>query len=70
LFARTQRGAGKTTLISHFARFHAPVSGTARIFGQDISADTKEIRSIIGYMPERDAFIAKMSCVHFVRLMG
>src|SRR5205814_7633831 len=26
--------------------------------------------SIIGYMPERDAFIAKMSCVHFVRLMA
>ena len=63
-------GAGKTTLIHTLLGFHAPSAGTARIFGQDISADTKEIRSIIGYMPERDAFIAKMSCVHFVRLMG
>src|SRR6185312_16434673 len=42
----------------------------ARIFGQDVINDTKQIRSIIGYMPERDAFIAKMSCVHFVRLMA
>src|SRR6266478_10118254 len=63
-------GAGKTTLIHTLLGFHAPSSGTARIFGQDISADTKQIRSIIGYMPERDAFIAKMSCVHFVGLMG
>lgn len=63
-------GAGKTTLIHTLLGFHAPSAGTARIFGQDISADTKEIRSIIGYMPERDAFIAKMSCVHFVRLMA
>jgi ABC-2 type transport system ATP-binding protein len=63
-------GAGKTTLIHTLLGFHEPSAGTARIFGQDISADTKAIRSVIGYMPERDAFIAKMSCVHFVRLMA
>src|SRR5215213_706158 len=32
--------------------------------------DAKQIKSLIGYMPERDSFIAKMSAVHFVRLMG
>ena len=63
-------GAGKTTLIHTLLGFHQPSAGTARIFGQDINGDTKQIRSIIGYMPERDAFIAKMSCVHFVRLMA
>jgi len=63
-------GAGKTTLIHTLLGFHAPSAGTARILGLDISGDTKDIRSIIGYMPERDAFIAKMSCVHFVRLMA
>jgi ABC-2 type transport system ATP-binding protein len=63
-------GAGKTTLIHTLLGFHLPSAGTARILGQDISANTKDIRSIIGYMPERDAFIAKMSCVHFVRLMA
>jgi ABC-2 type transport system ATP-binding protein len=63
-------GAGKTTLIHTLLGFHPPSSGTAHIFGQDIMAGAKEIRAFIGYMPERDSFIAKMSCVHFIRLMG
>jgi len=63
-------GAGKTTLIHTLLGFHAPSSGTAQIFGMDIIDQTKQIRSLIGYMPERDSFIAKMSAVHFVRLMG
>src|SRR6187431_2564533 len=63
-------GAGKTTLIHTLLGFHPPTSGTARIFGQDISVDAKKVRAAVGYMPERDSFIAKMSCVHFVRLMA
>jgi ABC-2 type transport system ATP-binding protein len=63
-------GAGKTTLIHTLLGFHAPSAGTARIFGRDIRRDAKQIRAAIGYMPERDSFIANMSCVHFVRLMG
>jgi ABC-2 type transport system ATP-binding protein len=63
-------GAGKTTLIHTLLGFHAPSSGTAQIFGMDIIDQAKQIRSLIGYMPERDSFIAKMNAVHFVRLMG
>lgn len=63
-------GAGKTTLIHTLLGFHPPSGGTAHIFGQDILAGAEEIRAFIGYMPERDSFIAKMSCVHFVRLMA
>src|SRR5882672_10894307 len=63
-------GAGKTTLIHTLLGFHSPSAGTARIFGQDVTTETQQIRSVIGYMPERDAYIAKMSCVHFVRLMA
>ena len=63
-------GAGKTTLIHTLLGFHPPSSGTAQIFGLDISEQAKQIRALIGYMPERDSFIAKMSAVHFVRLMG
>jgi ABC-2 type transport system ATP-binding protein len=63
-------GAGKTTLIHTLLGFHAPSAGTAHIFGKDILTDAKQIRSLIGYMPERDSFIAKMSAVHFVRLMA
>ena len=63
-------GAGKTTLIHTLLGFHPPTSGTAHIFGQDITRDAKQVRAAVGYMPERDSFIAKMSCVHFVRLMA
>ena len=63
-------GAGKTTLIHTLLGFHPHSSGTARIFDRDIRGDANQIRSLIGYMPERDSFIAKMSCVHFVRFMA
>ena len=63
-------GAGKTTLIHTLLGFHPPSSGTARIFGRDIRGDANQIKRLIGYMPERDAFISKMSCIHFVRFMA
>src|SRR5262245_10908886 len=63
-------GAGKTTLIHTLLGFHPPTAGTAQIFGHDIALDAKQIKSLVGYMPERDSFIAKMSAVHFVRLMA
>lgn len=63
-------GAGKTTLIHTLLGFHPPSAGTARIFGRDIKTGAKDLRALIGYMPERDSFISKMTCVHFVRLMA
>ena len=63
-------GAGKTTLIHTLLGFHAPTSGSAKIFGRDISSEAKAIRGMIGFMPERDSFISNMTCVHFVRLMA
>src|SRR5262249_47540404 len=63
-------GAGKTTLIHTLLGFHAPSSGTAKIFDSDIRDDANQIKRLIGYMPERDSFISKMSCIHFVRFMA
>jgi ABC-2 type transport system ATP-binding protein len=63
-------GAGKTTLIHTLLGFHPATGGTAHILGRDIRRDAKQVRTLIGYMPERDSFIANMTCVHFVRLMG
>jgi ABC-2 type transport system ATP-binding protein len=63
-------GAGKTTLIHTLLGFHPPSSGTARVLGQDIRNGANQIKSFIGYMPERDSFITRMSGVHLVRLMA
>lgn len=63
-------GAGKSTLINTLLGFHKPAAGTARILGEDIQTGTRHIRSLIGYMPENDSFIAGMTAVSFVRFMG
>ncbi len=63
-------GAGKTTLLHTLLGFHAPSAGTARIFGHDIQTEARLIRGLMGYMPETDSFIAGMTAVRFVRLMG
>ena len=63
-------GAGKTTLINTLLGFYKPISGTAQILGHDIHSDLKTIRSLVGYMPENDAFISKMSAVSFIRMLA
>ncbi len=63
-------GAGKSTLINTLLGFYQPSGGTARVFGKDIRTQRRQVRALIGYMPENDAFIAKMSGVRFVRMMA
>jgi ABC-2 type transport system ATP-binding protein len=63
-------GAGKSTLINTLLGFYPPAGGTARIFGHDIRAAARDVKSLTGYMPENDSFIAKMSGVRFVRMMA
>jgi ABC-2 type transport system ATP-binding protein len=63
-------GAGKSTLLNTLLAFHTPSAGTARVLGRDVRTHAREVRGLIGYMPENDAFIASMSGVRFVRLMA
>jgi ABC-2 type transport system ATP-binding protein len=63
-------GAGKSTLINTLLGFYKPVSGSAKVFGRDIHTDIRFIRSLVGYMPENDAFISKMNAVAFIQMMG
>ena len=65
-----QNGAGKSTLINALLGFHKPAAGTARIFGHDVRSGIRQIRNLTGYMPENDAFVARMSAVSYVQLMG
>jgi ABC-2 type transport system ATP-binding protein len=63
-------GAGKSTLINTLLGFYHPSSGSASVLGHDIRRETGKIRSLVGYMPENDAFISKMSAVSFVQMMA
>ncbi len=63
-------GAGKTTLLHTLLGFYAPSAGTARLLGHDIRSKGRDIRALMGYMPENDAFVAGLSGVRFVRLMA
>jgi ABC-2 type transport system ATP-binding protein len=63
-------GAGKSTLINTLLGFYKPSAGSARVFGYDIRTEIRKIRSLVGYLPENDAFISKMNAVSFVQMMG
>ena len=63
-------GAGKTTLLNTLLGFLRPSRGSARVFGHDVLRETQAVRALIGYMPERDSFIAGMTGVRFVRFMA
>jgi ABC-2 type transport system ATP-binding protein len=61
-------GAGKSTLINTLLGFWKPTSGTARVFGYDVRTQAREVRGLIGYMPENDCYIANMTAISYVRL--
>jgi len=63
-------GSGKSTLLNTLLGFYPPARGTARIFGKDIGEHSRELRGLIGYMPESDAFISNITGVRFVRYMA
>ena len=63
-------GAGKSTLILTLLGFYQISAGNARVLGHDCRSHSREIKARIGYMPENEAFIADMTAVHFLRIMG
>src|SRR5262249_46035355 len=63
-------GGGKSTLIQNLLGFCPSSGGTARIFGHDIRHQSRELRTLVGYMPENVSFIPHMTAVAFGRMMG
>ena len=54
-------GAGKTTLIKILALIARPDSGTLCIGGQDALRDTRQLRPLIGYVPQDVALFEDLS---------
>lgn len=63
-------GAGKTTLLNTMLGFYPAEAGTVRVLGRDVRLHAKEVRRLVGYMPENDCFIAGMTAVRFLTLMA
>ncbi len=63
-------GAGKSTLILTLLGFHKSSGGSAHILGLDCHSQSRDVKGRVGYMPENDAFIADMTAVRFLRIMG
>jgi len=63
-------GAGKTTLIRGLLGFLKPVNGTGTVLGHSILSERRQVRQIVGYLPEDDCLIPDMSAVKFLTYFG
>lgn len=63
-------GAGKSTTMKMLTGFVAPSSGTARICGHDIQAETLAAQRRIGYLPEGAPAYAEMTPAQFLAFIA
>ena len=59
-------GAGKSTLIRILVTLMQPTEGQVLVDGLDISTHRKEIRSMVGYLPQDFRFFAKLKSWEFL----
>lgn len=59
-------GAGKTTLLKLLLGVLLPGEGTVRVLGHDLPRQTLDVRSRIGWMPERDCLPPDQTAADFL----
>ena len=59
-------GAGKSTLMRILVALMEPSSGEINVFGYDLLKQRKEVRSILGYLPQDFRFFAKYKTYEFL----
>lgn len=59
-------GAGKSTTMKLLTCFLAPSFGTAKVGGYDIKTHSREVRQIIGYLPENAPLYGDMRVREFI----
>lgn len=63
-------GAGKSTTIKMLTGLLAPSSGTIRILGEDLQANSAEIKRHIGVVPEGMALFGRLTGEEYLRFVG
>jgi ABC-type multidrug transport system ATPase subunit len=59
-------GAGKSTLMRILVALMEPTAGDVNVFGYDLLKQRKEVRSILGYLPQDFRFFAKYKTYEFL----
>ena len=59
-------GAGKSTLMRILVALMEPTSGEVNICGYDLMRQRKEIRGVLGYLPQDFRFFAKYKTYEFL----
>jgi len=63
-------GAGKTTTIKMITGLYAPTSGSVTIDGKDLSKNSIECKSVIGYVPDQPFLYDKITGFEFLQFCG
>ncbi len=63
-------GAGKTTTIKILVGLSRPTSGSATIAGADCVKDSRRIRKLVGYMPDKFGSYDNMRVVEYLDFFG
>ncbi|WP_434756989.1 ABC transporter ATP-binding protein [Borrelia puertoricensis] len=63
-------GAGKSTLIKILTSFHYPNKGNVKIFGKDITENSKEILQNVGYIPEKLTLYPELSVKEYLNFIS
>jgi ABC-type multidrug transport system ATPase subunit len=59
-------GAGKSTLMRILVALMEPTTGEVDVFGYDLLKERKEVRKILGYLPQDFRFFAKYKTYEFL----